>query len=79
MTYNVVIWNTKKERTDMDKNLTISMAAKLLERHPETVRRLNRKGFLKAKRNFLGHRIFAEKDVISLKRKMEKLSEQETR
>lgn len=57
----------------MNKLLRIAEAANLLKCHPETLRRLDRKGLIKSQRNYLGHRVFRHTEVIQLKRKREAL------
>ena len=53
--------------------LTVSKAAEILECHAETVRRLERRGLLMAKRDYRKFRIFDLKDVLQLKKAREKL------
>jgi DNA-binding transcriptional MerR regulator len=57
----------------MKKLLRITEAADLLKCHPETLRRLDRKGLIKSQRNYLGHRVFKHSDIIQLKQKREAL------
>ena len=56
-------------------NLKVAQAAEVLEVHPITVRRLDQKGILKSRRNYLGHRVFRLDDVLKLKRERETLQE----
>ena len=53
--------------------LTVSKAAEILNCHPETVRRLERRGLLTAKRDYRRFRIFEVKDVLQLKKERERL------
>ena len=53
--------------------LLVSRAAKVLNVHPETVRRLERQGTLKAKRDYRGFRVFDLNEVMRLKKEREKL------
>jgi DNA (cytosine-5)-methyltransferase 1 len=55
------------------KNLKVKETAELLKCSSETVRRLNRKGILKAHRDFLGHRVFDLDEVLKLKAQREEL------
>jgi len=57
----------------MEELIKVSKAAKFLNCHPETVRRWERKGFLKAQRDYLGHRVFKVSDLIAARNKAEKL------
>ena len=54
--------------------LTVSKAAGILGCHPETLRRLERRGEIKAKRDYRGFRFFNLGDLLSLKKKREKLN-----
>jgi DNA-binding transcriptional MerR regulator len=53
--------------------LNVSAVAEILKCHPETVRRLNRRGLLKAKRNYRNFRIFDLKEVLKAKKQLEEL------
>jgi DNA-binding transcriptional MerR regulator len=53
--------------------LTVSKAAKELKCHPETVRRLERRGVLKAKRDYRNFRVFDLGDVLKVKAERKKL------
>lgn len=53
--------------------LTVSKAAKELGCHPETIRRLERRGILKAKRNYRNFRVFELADVLKVKSERERL------
>jgi DNA-binding transcriptional MerR regulator len=53
--------------------LTVSKVAEILDCHPETVRRLERRGLLTAKRDYRRFRIFDLKDVLQLKKDRELL------
>ncbi len=55
--------------------LMVSKAAKILDCHPETVRRLERKGELKARRDYRGFRVFNLEDLWALKEKRDELKE----
>ena len=58
----------------MDEGLiTVSKAAEILNCHPETVRRLERRGLLIAKRDYRRFRIFDINDVLQLKKERERL------
>lgn len=50
-------------------------AAVFLGLHPETLRRLNNRGLLPAKRDWRGHRVFYIGDLLKLKCEREKLIE----
>ena len=52
----------------------VSGAAIILEVHPETVRRYDKRGILRGKRDFLGHRIFSVEEVMQLKAKLDALT-----
>lgn len=54
--------------------ITVSEAARILKVHPETVRRLNRKGVLLAQRDYRGFRVFSMEDLLRLKVKRERLA-----
>ena len=56
--------------------LTVSAVAEILKCHPETVRRLNRRGLLKAKRNYRNFRIFDLKEVLKAKKQLEELEDE---
>jgi DNA-binding transcriptional MerR regulator len=51
----------------------IAKAAALVGLHPETLRRLNNRGLLPAKRNWRGHRVFMLRDLLKLKSDRERL------
>jgi DNA-binding transcriptional MerR regulator len=53
--------------------MTIAKAAKIAGCHPETLRRLERRGLLKAKRDYRGFRIFDLNDLLKLKKEREKI------
>jgi DNA-binding transcriptional MerR regulator len=53
--------------------ITVSKAAEKLGCHPETVRRLERRGILKAKRDYRNFRVFDLADVMRIKREREVL------
>jgi len=53
--------------------LTVTKAAKIVNCHPETLRRLERRGLLKAQRDYRGFRIFDLNDLLKLKREREKI------
>ena len=52
---------------------TVSKAAKELGCHPETVRRLEKRGILKAKRNYRNFRVFELADILKVKSERETL------
>ncbi|MBW1894416.1 MAG: MerR family transcriptional regulator [Deltaproteobacteria bacterium] len=56
----------------MDK-LAVSEVAKKLGCHPETVRRLERRGVLKAKRDYRNSRVFDLAEVLKVKAEREAL------
>jgi len=58
----------------MSDRLTVSQVANFLNCHPETIRKLNRQGVIKAKRDYRGYRIFNKEDVLKLKRDRERLT-----
>lgn len=58
----------------MNDRLTVSQVAKFLSCHPETIRRLNRQGAIKAKRDYRGYRIFNKEDILKLKTDRERLT-----
>ena len=53
--------------------LKVSQAAKELGCHPETVRRLERRGVLKAKRDYRNFRVFDLGEVLKVKVEREAL------
>lgn len=53
--------------------LTVAKAAEVLNCHPETIRRLNRRGILKAWRDYRGFRIFNLEEVLKVKKERERL------
>ena len=57
----------------MQELLTVSKAAEILSCHPETVRRLNRKGILPAYRDYRGFRIFEREKVMEVKKERKRL------
>lgn len=57
----------------MEEMLTVGQAAKLLGCHPETVRRLDRKNVLRAKRDYRGYRVFNKEGIFRLKKDRERL------
>jgi DNA-binding transcriptional MerR regulator len=61
----------------MRKNLLVSQAAEIMNCHPETIRRLNRRGVLKAKRDYRGFRIFNLEEILKIKKQREQLSDGE--
>jgi DNA-binding transcriptional MerR regulator len=56
-------------------NVLISKAAKIVGCHPETLRRLDRKGQLKSARDYRGYRTFRLEDLLRLKESREKLDQ----
>ncbi len=55
--------------------LLVSEAAQLLKAHPESVRRWERRGLLRAKRDYRGFRVFHLSEVLRLKERREQLTE----
>lgn len=53
--------------------MTITKAAEVINCHPETLRRLERRGVIKAKRDYRGFRIFDLNDLLKLKKEREKI------
>jgi DNA-binding transcriptional MerR regulator len=65
----------KEVEVKMDRDfLKMKETAKILEVHENTVRDLDRKGILSARRDCRGYRRFELAEVISLKKKREELS-----
>lgn len=60
----------------MKNALLVHEAAKLLDAHPETVRRWERTGKLHARRDYRGYRIFSLSDVLRMKERREQLTEE---
>ena len=58
---------------EMDNLLHTAKAAALVGLHPETLRRLNNRGLLPAKRDWRGHRVFCVVDLLRLKSEREQL------
>jgi len=58
--------------------LYITEASKIVKCHPETLRRLERRGLLNAQRDYRGFRVFNLNDLLGLKRKRERLDDLET-
>ncbi len=64
--------NKKEEkRTMMRTQFFIGEAANFIPCHPNTLRRLDKLGAIKAKRNFLGYRVFDLQDLLKLKAQRE--------
>ena len=53
--------------------VTVSEAAKILDCHPDTVRRYEKCGQLKAKRDYRGFRIFRLSEILRMKSRRQKL------
>jgi len=53
--------------------ITIAKAAEIVNCHPETIRRLDRKGVIKAKRDYRGFRVFNIEELLKLKKERERL------
>ena len=51
----------------METKLLVAKAAKLIDVHPETLRRLERKGKIAAKRDCRGFRIFNLEELLKFK------------
>ncbi len=59
----------------MEECLHIARAAALVGLHPETLRRLNKRGLLPAKRDWRGFRVFLIDDLQRLKAQRARLRE----
>lgn len=57
----------------MSELIRIAKAAQIVNCHPETIRRLDRKGVIKAKRDYLNFRVFTMDELLKLKKEREKL------
>lgn len=57
------------------KLLLIHEVAKKLGVHVNTVRKWEREGFIKAKRNYRGYRVFEEEEVLKAKAKLGELQD----
>ena len=51
----------------MEAKLLVSDAAKVIPCHPDTLRRLERKGQIKAVRDYRGFRMFRLEDLLKLR------------
>lgn len=51
----------------------VTNGARIIGCHPETLRRLERRGLIKAKRDYRGWRLFELEDLLNLKAKREKV------
>jgi DNA-binding transcriptional MerR regulator len=51
----------------MSAQLLISDAAKVISCHPDTLRRLEKKGLIKAVRDYRGFRVFKLADLLKLR------------
>ena len=60
---------------EMENLLHTAKAAAFVGLHPETLRRLNNRGLLRAKRDWRGHRVFCLQDLLRLKSEREQLKE----
>ena len=58
----------------MQKHLRVSKAAKVLEVHAVTVRRMDARGELNSRRDWRGHRVFDLEEILQVKKKRERLS-----
>jgi excisionase family DNA binding protein len=58
-------------------DITVGEAAKILKCHPDTVRRYERRGQLKAKRDYRGFRIFELEEILRVKTQRQKLEEEQ--
>lgn len=56
------------------KAIMVAEAARVLSVHPETVRRWERKGLMRAKRDYRRFRVFDLQEVLRMKERMEKLT-----
>lgn len=52
--------------------ILIAKAAEIINCHPETIRRLDRKGIIKVKRDYRGFRVFNLEELLKLKRERER-------
>jgi DNA-binding transcriptional MerR regulator len=57
----------------MGSQLHISMAAQVIPCHPDTLRNLERKGLIRAKRDYRGFRVFDLEDLLKLKKERQEL------
>ena len=62
---------------EIENLLHTAKAAALVGLHPETLRRLNNRGLLPAKRDWRGHRVFCVLDLLKLKAQRQRLNEDE--
>lgn len=53
--------------------ITIAKAAEIVNCHPETIRRLDRKGIIKVRRDYRGFRVFDVEELLKLKKERERL------
>lgn len=56
------------------KGIMVAEAARVLSVHPETVRRWERRGLIKARRNYRRFRVFDLQDVLRMKERREELT-----
>jgi DNA-binding transcriptional MerR regulator len=56
----------------------VSEGAAFVGVHPNTLRRLARVGLIKARRNYLGYRVFSLQELLRLKATRERLNPEET-
>jgi len=63
----------------MNENLALhtAKAAAIVGLHPETVRRLNKRGLLRAMRDWRGHRVFFMEDLLKFKAERKELRKEE--
>jgi DNA-binding transcriptional MerR regulator len=57
----------------------ISEGAAFVGCHPNTLRSLDRLGIIRARRNYLGYRVFSLQDLLKLKTERETLKEETLR
>ena len=58
-----------------DKYLTVGKAADVMGCHPETIRRLDRRGILNALRDYRGFRVLNLREILRVKTEREKFYE----
>ena len=51
-------------------NIRISEAAKRIGVHPNTLRDLEKRGMITARRDWVGYRVFSEEDLAQIERKL---------
>ena len=61
--------------TKPENKITIAPGAQIVGVHSNTLRRLERMGFIQSQRNYLGYRIFKLEDLLRLKAERDRLVE----